>query len=90
MRQDLMNLIDELHEEIQALLETKNVPSLMRLEYKQKVEQFGNMLRSIETMKSLATDEKSIPALVEQQNTILENWHTYEEEMKERIEKEGQ
>ncbi|MBP5324687.1 MAG: hypothetical protein J6Y86_04255 [Pseudobutyrivibrio sp.] len=61
----------EVHESVDKIFKTVEVPSMLKNEYNNKVSQYENMYESVETMKSMAQTEEAKESLINQQIEIL-------------------
>ena len=69
--QELYNKMLEVHNTVDSIFKTVEVPSMLKNEYNNKVSQYENMYESVETMKAMAETDEAKEALVNQQIEIL-------------------
>lgn len=62
----------EIHSRTLAALEAAEIDSATRKEYKRQIDQFESMYQSLEQMKSISKEEKTVASLVEKQLALLQ------------------
>lgn len=64
--------VAEIHSRTLAAFEAAEIDSATRKEYKRQIDQFESMYQSLEQMKSISKEEKTVASLVEKQLALLQ------------------
>lgn len=70
--------LTQIHTKTLMAFETAELDSATRAEYKRQIAQYESMYQSLEEMKSLSKEEKTISSLVEKQSDLLQQRIAFE------------
>ncbi len=70
--------LTQIHTQTLLAFETAELDSATRAEYKRQIAQYESMYQSLEQMKSLSKEEKTISSLVEKQSDLLQQRIAFE------------
>lgn len=70
--------LTQIHTQTLMAFETAELDSATRAEYKRQIAQYESMYQSLEEMKSLSKEEKTISSLVEKQSDLLQQRIAFE------------
>ncbi|MEE1304931.1 MAG: hypothetical protein U0K68_07270 [Agathobacter sp.] len=70
--------LTQLHTQTLSAFEAAELDTATRSEYKRQIDQYESMYQSLEQMKNLSKDEKTISSLLEKQSDLLQQRIAFE------------